>query len=248
MNPPARIDAVIGLRREEVGDRVVGHIPNAPHLRSDRGVRSGVVLGAMDATAGLACGLASLPAWTVTTSLMAVVSRHDHSGPLRLDARVLRASRARVVASVDVRDEGNHDVTVAHGVLTTTVLDPAAGPPAFARPVVAQPPVVEVASLEVAMGIEPARGPTTTLHLHEGTRNRWGILHGGAMALLVDVAAERAAGTGAVSSVVLHFLAPARHGPMEARCDVRDGLVVVSVHDTGQDDRQVALAAARVGS
>jgi hypothetical protein len=66
------------------------------------------------------------------------------------------------------------------------------------------------------------------------------------MALLVDVAAERAAGRGAATRVVLHFLAPARTGPIEARCEARDGVVVVSVHDTGHDDRQVALASVTI--
>jgi acyl-coenzyme A thioesterase PaaI-like protein len=246
MNPPARIDAIIGLRREEVGERVVGHIPIADHTRNPQGgLRSGVVLGAIDATGGLACGLASLPAWTVTTSMMAMIARQDHSGPLRFDASVLRATRARVVASVDVRDEGNHDAPVAHAILTTAVLDPAAGPPPFVRPVVVDPELAAVADLEDAFGIARGPGATATLQLHEGTRNRWGILHGGALAVFADVAATHAGGAGAVSSMVLHFLAPARTGPLEARCEVRGPSVGISVQDTGRG-REVARAFASV--
>jgi acyl-coenzyme A thioesterase PaaI-like protein len=252
MNIPARVDAIIGLRREEIGSTVVGHVPIAAHTRSAAGgLHTGVLLAALDATGGLACGLASLPAWTVSTSLMGVMSEHAHTGPLRLDANVLRVSRARVVASVDIRDEGNDDLRVGHGLLTASVLDPAEGPPPFERPLRSAPAPLAVPDLEDAFGIEPSEGPTTRLELRDGLRNRWRILHGGAVALLVDVAAVRAAGGGMVSSTVLHFLAPARTGPVEARCTVlgqRDGTVVVrvSAHDTGHDDRRVALASATV--
>jgi acyl-coenzyme A thioesterase PaaI-like protein len=247
MRAPARVDSIIGLRRQEVGDVIVGHVPLVPHTRNAAGgLRSGVLLGAVDATGGMACGLASLPAWTVSTSLMAVIATQRHAGPLRFDARVLRASRTRVVASVDVRDEGNHDAAVAHAILTTAVLDPAAGPPPLSRPVLVEPAPSDVVDLEESFGIAPGRGTTTTLELERHLRNRWGILHGGALAVLVDVAASRAAGGGAIANVVLHFLAPARQGPLDARCEVRGEHVTVSVHDTGQQDRRVALASATV--
>jgi acyl-coenzyme A thioesterase PaaI-like protein len=247
VNPPARIDAIIGLRRDEIGDTVVGQVPIPEHTRNAAGgLRSGVVLSAIDATGGLACGLASLPAWTVSTSLMAVIARQEHAGPLRFDARVQRVSRARVVASVDVRDEGDHEATVGHAILTAAVLDPEAGPPPLTRPVRVEPSPAGVPALEEAFGIVPGEGPTTALQLGANLRNRWGILHGGAIAMLVDVAAARAAGKGAVASVALHFLAPARTGPVEARCQVRGSHVVVSVHDTGQNDRKVALASTTV--
>jgi acyl-coenzyme A thioesterase PaaI-like protein len=247
MNVPARVDAIIGLRRQEVDDAVAGHVPIQTHTRNPAGgLRSGVLLGAVDATGGLACGLAVLPAWTVSTSMMAVIATQKHTGPLRLDARVVRASRTRVVASVEVRDEGRSDAPVAHAILTTAVLDPAAGPPPLARPVHVEPTPVVVDDLEGAFGIMPGSGPTTTLGLDAHLRNRWGILHGGAMAVLVDEAARRAAGQGEVATMVLHFLAPAREGPVQARCDVRGAHVTVSVHDIGHGDRQVALASVSV--
>jgi len=253
MNLPARVDAIIGLSREEVGGRVVGRVPIVEHTRRPGGgLHTGVILAAIDATGGLACGLASLPAWTVSTSLMAVVPEQGHTGPVRFDATVLRASRARVVASVDVRDEGDGDRPVAHAVLTTAVLDPANGPPPFERPVRVAPAAAVVDDLEAAFGITAGATATTSrLELGPSLRNRWGILHGGAVALLADAAAARAVGRGAVSRAVLHFLAPARTGPVEARCTVlgrEDGprTVLVSMHDTGHDDRQVALASTTV--
>ena len=53
--------------------------------------------------------------------------------------------------------------------------------------------------------------------LAESLRNPWGILHGGAVASLVDLAAEHVTG-GITTDVVLHFLAPE---PGRARCAPR---------------------------
>jgi uncharacterized protein (TIGR00369 family) len=89
------------------------------------------------------------------------------------------------------------------------------------------------------------------MDLADHLRNPWGILHGGALAVLVDVAAVRAADDGggplAAGDVVLHFLNPVRTGPAEARCEAvgsrPDGCVVrVEVHDAGEGERPVVLA------
>ena len=131
-----RIDRVIGLERGEAAGLVVGRIPVADHTRGPAGgLRAGVLLTAVDAVGGLACGLASLPAWIVSTKLMLRMGRLDHTGPLRLEATLLRKGRAAAVAAVLVRDEGADDQAVAHGILTSAVLTPAGGPPQLDRPV-----------------------------------------------------------------------------------------------------------------
>ena len=95
------------------------------------------------------------------------------------------------------------------------------------------------------------------LDVTDALRNPWGIVHGGVTASLVDVAAERAVAAPAdhgssvhTGDVSLHFLAPARVGPVRATATVMgeraDGAVVlVTVHDTGRD-RVVARAVATV--
>jgi uncharacterized protein (TIGR00369 family) len=104
--------------------------------------------------------------------------------------------------------------------------------------------------------IEPGEGPVTRLRLEDRLRNPWGILHGGAVAMLADEAACRAAVATlpaaigshgvAASDVVLHYLRPVKVGPVEARCDVlgtRAGrtTVRVAIHDVGSDDRVVTV-------
>jgi acyl-coenzyme A thioesterase PaaI-like protein len=248
------VDALIGLRREEVGDTVVGHVPVSDHTRSAAGgLRTGVLISAVDAVGGLACGLSVLPAWIVSTNLMVMVARLDHVGPLRLEGRLLRRGRSAGVAAVEVRDAGAGDRPVAHGILTAAVLDPEAGPPPLERPVRFTPPpfVGSRPNVERSFAIDAGEGPTTTLQLGDDLRNRWGILHGGVIAVLVDVAATRAAPGGVAGDTVLHFLRPARTGPVEARATSARGragttIVTVSVHDVGQDDRRVALASVAV--
>ena len=100
------------------------------------------------------------------------------------------------------------------------------------------------------------------LHADQRLRNPWGIIHGGATAYALDVAArslivgatEPAAATGAiVTDLVIHYLSPGRVGPLVATAtriggdggdggDGRDHLVRVEVRDRGADDRAVSLA------
>jgi len=254
MNPDVaelgRVDRVIGLERGEADGVVVGRIPVADHTRGPGGgLRAGVLLTAIDAVGGLACGLASLPAWIVSTNLMVRVGRLDHTGPLRLQATMLRTGKAATVAAVSVHDEGADDEAVAHGILTSAVLRPAGGPPRLDRPVhISPPPFTASGALEAMFGIEPAEGQLTVLRVNDSIRNRWGILHGGGVAVLADVAATRAVGgEGAAADAVVHYLQPVRVGPVEARCRVAgtrtDATVVtVSMYDRGNDGRQVALA------
>jgi uncharacterized protein (TIGR00369 family) len=96
--------------------------------------------------------------------------------------------------------------------------------------------------------------------LADHLRNPWGILHGGAVAVLADVASCRAVTSGRNSTVEssvaalsvaaadtdLHYLRPAKVGPIEARCEALPGqhgrsLVRVQLHDVGADDRLIAL-------
>jgi uncharacterized protein (TIGR00369 family) len=109
--------------------------------------------------------------------------------------------------------------------------------------------------------IEPGEGPLTRLRLEDQLRNPWGILHGGAVAMLADEAACRATVAAvptvagieevAATDVVLHYLRPVKIGPVEARCTVlgtRDGRtsVRVAIHDVGADGRLVTLGSVNV--
>jgi uncharacterized protein (TIGR00369 family) len=232
-----------------------GRAPIDDNVRSDdgRGMRTGALLALVDSLGGFTAGLAVLPRWIVSTSIHLQLVRLDHVGPLRLDVAVLRRGNLSAVTSVVVSDEGAGGAHVADGIVTCAALV-SDEPKVFQRPIRidARPRPENPEPLEHFFGIAPLDGNddpcTTTLTLDERLRNPWGILHGGATAVLLDVAAVRAAQLdgGAATDTVVHFLSPVRTGPVEARCTVigdrPDGrLVRVAVHDAGNGDRLCVL-------
>ena len=230
--------------------RVQGHAPAAAHLRGPHGgVRAGALLTMLDNVGGLCGGLAALPeGWVVSTNLSARTVTLKHVGPMRIDARVLRQGRSSVLTGVQIHDEGAHDALVVDGVLTSAILVPKNGPPQWSRPLVldaGEPPPDPVPAIPEWLGAKPIDAATIEMKLAESLRNPWGILHGGAVASFVDLAAEHVIG-GVTADVVLHFLAPNRIGPVRASArqigSRADGTVLrVEVRDHGAD-RVTALA------
>jgi acyl-coenzyme A thioesterase PaaI-like protein len=256
----------LGLDRSEVPDgdggwMLIGRAPIGERLRGPTGeLRTGALAAMVDSVGGFAGGLATLPDWVVTTSILLRVGRPPALGPVRLEPRVLRRGRNAVVTEVRVFDDGDtHAGAVASSVISCAVLTPESGPPQLTRPVRIPPPEPFAApepyerflGLDEEGGSTDATGVSTRLELKPPLRNRWGILHGGVVAALVDVAAVRAAGGGVSTDLVLHFLSPAKIGPVEATSEVIgtrvDGtLVHVAVCDTGADGRRVATASVTV--
>jgi uncharacterized protein (TIGR00369 family) len=246
----------VSLREVVTGEgpvTVEGTAPALDHLRGPTGtVRAGALLTMADTVGGMCGGLAVLPRWVVSTNLMLNTVPGPHPGPLALRAEVLRAGRTAVVTGVEIRDAG--DAVVADGVLTSAVLEPDGGPPAFGRPLVLDAPEGPGTPEPVLefFGIRARDETAAELDITDRVRNPWGILHGGAIAMLVDEAAARAVGPGAVVvDVVLHFLRPGRTGPAVARATPvgrrPDGeLVRVEVVDAGADDRVMSIATCTV--
>jgi acyl-coenzyme A thioesterase PaaI-like protein len=242
-----------------------GRIPVDDHQRGPGGgLYTGALLTGIDSLGGFLSGLAVQPKWIVTTNMMVTVVQLDQQGPLRLHGRVLRRGRNAVVTALDIVDEGDGDRQVASATMTSAVLEPREMEISFQRPHVYPMPASDpdAPGLTEFFSIRPGTGPVTRLDLVERLRNPWGILHGGALAMLADVATCRAvealpgrAGgrTGAVASgdTVLHYLSPARVGPIEARCQVLGGrpgrtLVRVAMHDLGAGDRMVSMGSVAV--
>jgi uncharacterized protein (TIGR00369 family) len=199
--------------------RVEGHARVVDHLYGAHGgVRAGALLTMLDSAGGLLGGLAALPdGWVVSTNLSARIVRVDHTGPLRVDARVLRKGKNTVVTAVSISD-ATGDELVLDGVLTSAILVPENGPPQWERPLVITPPdtSAHAQSLHEWIGLRTAGADAVEITLADGLRNPWGILHGGVVAALVDACAEHATGGGVTTDVVLHFLAPNRVGPVRA--------------------------------
>jgi acyl-coenzyme A thioesterase PaaI-like protein len=251
----------LGLTMEEVGEvregaaTVLGHAPAAPYLRSaDGAMAMGALLGLADSVAGLCGGLAALPGWVVSTNLMLRAVDLRVVGPIALRADVLRAGRNAVVTSIAIRDAGAADRLIADGALTSAVLVPEGGPPVYERPLRLLAPALDpetTPELAAYLGTRPVGADTLAIDVTEQVLNPWGIVHGGATAALVDLAARHATGGRATTDTVLHFLAPGRVGPVAAHVTTvgtrADGtLVRVEVRDRGADDRLMAVAVATV--
>ncbi len=241
-----------------------GRVPVDDHHRGPAaGLRTGALLTNLDSVGGFLSGLSVLPRWIVTTSLMVTVTRLDHRGPLRVHGRVLRRGRNSVVAGHGRggRGTGRRTGGGVHRHLRRPrprgdepgVRPTGRGAHAAAHRRRAPGPRSSSAS-------SPGTGPTTRLDLADHLRNPWGILHGGAVAVLADVAACRAAaaanrGAGPVPDGGPDWRRPtpcsttcARAGSGRSRPAAgssgglrADRLVRVAIHDVGADDRLVAL-------
>jgi len=242
----------MGVSMRETDDlHLVGHAEVAPHLRGPAGgVRTGALLTMLDNVGGLGGGLAALPdGWVVSTNLVARVVALAHTGPLRLDSGLLRRGRNSVVTEVQIRDEGARDALVASGVLTSAILVPENGPPQWSRPLTLQDPFAprrDLPAIPQWLGVRPVGTDAVEIDLGDELRNPWGILHGGVVATLVDLAAEHATHGGWTTDVVLHYLAPNRIGPVRATVrrlgERSDGKVLrIEVRDEGAH-RTTALA------
>ncbi len=251
--PPADGHPISRYMQLEVHERenldVEGIAPAPPYLRGPRGnIRTGALLTMIDNVGGLGGGLAALPdGWVVSTNLAARVVTTTHIGPLRVDAQLLRRGRNSVVSAVQIHDAGADDALIADGVLTSAILVPANGPPQWPRPMRLAVPEPDESPLPIPqwLGVRAATAGGVEMELADQFRNPWGILHGGVVAMLVDLAAEHATER-TPTDVVLHFLAPNRVGPVRATArsvGARGGEDVcrVEVRDVGAD-RVTAVA------
>jgi len=128
-------------------------------------------------------------------------------------------------------------------MITSAILIPEGGPPAWNRPVVLDttggaPLTQPLPAMTEWLGVRPVGTDAVEIDIAPGIRNPWGILHGGVVATLVDFAAEHATGGGNTTDVVLHYLAPNRVGPVRATARTlgyrSDGTVLrVEVTDVG---------------
>ncbi len=198
-------------------------VPVDAHLVDQAGgLHVGALLTVIDSVGGYLSGLAVQPDGVVTTSMGIRVGRRRHVGPLVCDATVLRKGRASVVTRVSVTDEGDGNIVVASCIMTCAVLARESPDPNFGRPVhhPMAPPPADPVSLEGFFGVQAGSGPVTRLEIGDHLRNTWSILHGGAIAVLSELAAARAvssANGGGRGRAVGHGHGAALFGPRPSR-------------------------------
>lgn len=222
-------------------------------LRPDLLDESGALLvGALsygiDAAVGMAAGFAALPNWVVTADIDLHLARPVHRGPLRVDARVIRAGSRQILVECQLFDGGD---LVGFGSANHTVLPPDRGAPmerlepgrVYRN---AQPPRPDRPHVLDHYGVKVVEPGLCELELVARTKNPWGIMHGSLYGLAAEQAV-RSTKDAQISDLILRFGAPARVGPVQAAVDGEAGGVVqVHVIDKGADDRICAVVHARI--
>ena len=252
-----------GVEVERTGPRSVAcRLPLQPSLRAaDGSMRCAAILMGVDMACGMSAGLGVFPEWTLTADAEVHLLGPCMEGPLRVDARCIRAGRKMSVAEARLVDEGANDRLVAvatgnHGVMTPNFEPPIASMETGARQRFASPAVPETESLEETFGLRLDAG-VARIPLSDRSRNPWGILHGGLHGLLIDAVARAAKLE--PRHLVLRFMNPVREGDAVARVIERydpagpgtpavspGGLARIEVVDSAND--RVAVLAHVLGS
>lgn len=231
--------------------------------RTDGSLDAGVLFTMIDCVGGVCGGWGALPdGWVVTTNLL-IRSRPAIREPrLHMQSAVLRKGKSSIITSVATTTPTGELVSSAS--VTSAILVPADGLPVWERPGrlvmvpgPARPTFTEWVNPQPFREAEGTAG--AFVELADDLRNPWGIMHGGITSALADRGAREvvAAALGRDANDVhtfdlaMHFLSPARVGPVRARGRVLgarpDGTVVeVEVRDEGNDNRVVAFAIATV--
>jgi acyl-coenzyme A thioesterase PaaI-like protein len=259
--------AQMGLRFESADGVTTGRLPVVPALCRATGlVRIGALTILADCVAGFDALSAFDMAW-VGTSELAVHGpfRETAAGEIVATGRLLKRRRTGGVFEVTVHDggtgPGGHDRPLATATTTLSLLGQQTGTKvgaAIAEHVGAHAAVSAVRSLDQLVRPERLVGGGLRLAITGNVRNSWQVLSGGIAALLAELAAESAAeavlgGPWVVDGLGLHFLAPGRVGPIEARAEVvsapgEGGPPVahlrVRLTDAGAGGRQIVAASA----
>lgn len=226
------------------------------------GIRAGVLATLVDVVAGARAATAIAPNWLATGDLALHLLRTQTAGVVIATPKVLRHGRGTVVIEVDLSSE--EDMTRKIGIATVSfsILEARGEAQSIGkRPRTSRTDFALEGSgfdglLDVALGlrdVDPAAG-RFELSLTPYNTNSLGALQGGALAMLIDAAAEgagRKAGNAdwVTTDFSIHFLALGRKGPLVSSARLLrehggDALLRVEIRDEGAENRLVSVATA----
>jgi uncharacterized protein (TIGR00369 family) len=254
-------DLRLTFERGDNGDAQTSRawLPVVPEVCThDGSVRAGALATLVDVIGGGLAAQVAHPGWIATADLTLHVVGAATSGAIEARARVSHAGRTTVVIEVDLYDDTGTRfgiATMSFAVLPRRDENPdittsmSSGPSTMALPTSGMQASM-LDELEVRV-VDAARGELEA-PVGEWSLNSLGAMQGGAVATVVDAAAESAASTHAgtplvVTDIQLTYLALARVGPMRTRVDVlgtAPGAVTTHVEtvDTGSGSRVTSLA------
>ena len=234
-----------GVDVTRTGDAALScRVPVEPDkLRADGSIRPAAVMMGVDMAAGLAAGLGVSPSWTMTADAAVQFVGPVREGPIRIDARCVKAGRTQALAELTIVDEGADDAIVAvatanHGVMAPDFTNEFMALEIGGRAGFERPAGAGTGDLEDHFGVSVESG-IVRIPVDDRTRNPWGILHGGLTGLVMEVTAD-AAGVSRLDEVVIRYLRPVREGPGRAQVTDEHGvngrrLLKIEMYDEGAD-------------
>jgi acyl-coenzyme A thioesterase PaaI-like protein len=235
----------LGVSYRAEGDGVVGRFEVSEHERvgGNRLVRAGVLATVADVVAGWGANRHVFPRIPLTVDLSVHWLRPSDRDVLDVTARVLKAGATTVVSEATFADPDTHQPAILSYV--TFVVSPRPQD-AFTQPLpervqpssLARPIMDDIGARVISPGVaELDRVPYVMQPA--------GTIQGGAVALLVELAAESIAGA-PIADLEIRYLAAIRIGPARATAEViAPGLARVEVRDVGRPDRLATIALAR---
>ncbi len=224
----------------------------------DGTVRAGALATLVDVSGGGLAATVAHPNWIATADLTLHLVGAATSGSVEARARVAHAGRTTVVIEVDLSDHTGRSIGIA--TMSFAVLPRRDDNPDISTSMTSGPSTMARAGsrlhaslldeLEIRV-INDGQGELEA-PIAEWSRNSLGAMQGGAVAIIVDAAAEAASTVAAgdnlvVNDIQLTYLALARVGPLRARADVLNaagGAVTTHVElvDLGADARLTSVA------
>ena len=227
--------------------------------------RVGVLATLVDVVAGEVAIRSVLPGWTATSDLSLQLDDLPNEGAIEARPQILRSGQQTVVVEVALCSAADANqlgiATVGFAILKARNEDQKGGhwadaPQARTEFALADT-LLEVPILD-AVGVEfgSANPAVAHLGLQPYLRNSLGALQGGAVAILIEAAAEKFAasmldGALQVRSLAIHYLKLARVGPVRAESRViartRGGLLIrVELFDEGASEVLLTVATIQV--
>lgn len=245
--PEAHIVTELGMTLAVDGDAIVGRAAVVPEMLvpgTDQ-LRTSVLAVWVDLVAGLLSSVTITPRVPVTLDLDVHCYRPARDGQrVQAVARAHKVGRSVTVVGVDLAAEGEPLAVATASFMAS---------PDVTRTL---PPLSE--SLELPYGSGRLRLPlaerarcrrvapgVAELPRSEDTINASDTINGGLIALAVEEAVLSAVEphSGALASLAVRYLRPARVGPVVARAEVHHGLGRVTARDAGSDEDRVAVVA-----
>jgi uncharacterized protein (TIGR00369 family) len=240
--------------------------PLVPEIAHPSGRPRVGALAAIIDLAGAATALSSVtPDWIATADLSFTSSAPITEGPIVVAAHLVRAGANVVVVRVDVGDgRGNDDIATMRSAgrgLMTFARIPGSASAVSGRAIPASSPKQSMALLTSGfrlplfdqLGIrvlDPALG-AIEIDRTDYTRNSFGSLNGGAIAIAAEAAAHALVASHGQAfdsvDISVNYLSQTRSGPGRTtahlvRLDAHHAVVDVQLLDAGHDDQLLALS------